>query len=64
MFASDIEIFIARFPSWMAGLLPIMLALPLVGKLADKFDRKRLVMTSEFGPRRLLRLSFLQIRYG
>jgi MFS family permease len=34
---------------FMAGLLPIMLASPLAGKLADRFDRKRLMMISEFG---------------
>jgi hypothetical protein len=34
---------------FMAGLLPIMLASPLAGKLADRYDRKLLMIISELG---------------
>ena len=34
---------------FMAGLLPIMLGAPLAGKLADKYNRKHLMMISELG---------------
>lgn len=34
---------------FMAGLLPVMLASPLAGKLADRFNRKNLMMISELG---------------
>jgi MFS family permease len=34
---------------FLAGLLPIMLASPLAGKLADRYDRKKLMIVSEVG---------------
>ncbi|MBI9051739.1 MAG: MFS transporter [Anaerolineaceae bacterium] len=34
---------------FMAGLLPVMIFSPLAGKLADRYNRKVLMMISEFG---------------